>query len=96
MPLTHAFTNTLLSKLLIELLLLLHLGVELGLLHGLLVAHHEGNLANLLGLHSQALNQLFTRLLVATKTAESHSIVQGLSAGYAECHVLTCFLLDAL
>jgi len=67
--------TTLLSKLLVELLLLLHLRIELGLLHGLLIAHHECDLTNLFSLHTKALDQLFTRLLIATKPAESHSIV---------------------
>jgi hypothetical protein len=82
--------TALLSKLLIiELLLLLHLSVELSLLHRLLIAHHQSDLANLFSLHSKTLNELLSRLLVATESAETHSIVEGLSTCYAECHGLT-------
>ena len=67
--------TTLLTELL-SVKLLLHLSIVLRLLHCLLIAHHESDLADLLGLHSQALDKLLTRLLIAAKTAESHSVMQ--------------------
>tara|TARA_B100000575_G_scaffold176438_1_gene141490 strand:- start:2829 stop:3092 length:264 start_codon:yes stop_codon:yes gene_type:complete len=71
------------------LLLLLHLSRVLRLLHRLLVAHHHGDLANLLRLQSQALDELFTWLLVATKAAEFHAVVKGLTTTHTKRHCLT-------
>ena len=83
--------TTLLTKLRIVelLLLLLHLSRVLCLLHCLLVAHHHGDLANLLRLQSQALDELFTGLLVTAKSAESHAVVKGLPTTHTKRHCLT-------
>lgn len=85
----HSPTSLLSELLIVELLLLLHLCSKLCLLHGLLVAHHESDLADLFSLHSQALNKLFTRLLVATETTEPHTIMKRLSTTHTERHCFT-------
>ena len=85
----HSPTSLLSELLIVELLLLLHLCSILRLLHGLLIAHHDGDLADLFGLHSQALDKLLTRLLVATETAKTHTIMKRLSTTHTERHCIT-------
>ena len=85
----HSPTSLLSKLLIVELLLLLHLCSILRLLHGLLIAHHDGDLADLFCFHSQPLNKLFTRLLVATETAKPHAIMKRLSTTHTERHSFT-------
>ena len=85
----HSPTSLLSKLLIVELLLLLHLCSILRLLHGLLIAHHNGDLADLFCFHSQPLNKLFTRLLVATETAKPHAIMKRLSTTHTERHCFT-------